>query len=144
VRITTGLASRRHLFPELSLIALSGDLILGHILFTKLIIRNKTGEVFHTLSLAPMAVAEELQNRSIGSQLINTGLKKAKELGYESMIVLGHSHYYPRFGFKPASQWVIMATYEVPDNAFMALELEPDALAGVAGTVEYPKEFESV
>lgn len=130
--------------PELSLVALIDDRIIGHILFTKLKIYNESGKVFHSLSLAPMAVDETYQNQGIGSQLIHVGLKKAKVLGYSSVIVLGHDRYYPRFGFKPASRWNIRAPYDVPDNAFMALELVNDSLNGVNGLVEYPKEFESV
>lgn len=57
------------------------------------------------------------------------------------MIVLGHEHYYPRFGFVPASRWHIKAPFEVPDNVFMAIELAEGSLAGVEGTVVYAKEF---
>lgn len=130
--------------PELSLVALLHGKIVGHILFTKLIIRNKNDKTFHSLSLAPMAVEKALQNHGIGIRLLRAGLKKAKELGYKSVIVMGHDHYYPRFGFKPASRWDIKAPYDVPDNVFMALELVKNSLNEVNGTVEYPEEFESV
>ncbi len=62
-------------------------------------------------------------------------------MGFKSVIVLGHEKYYPRFGFKPASEWGIKAPYDVPDEAFMAVELEKEALDNVAGTVIYGKEF---
>ena len=48
--------------------------------------------------LAPMAVLPDYQKKGIGSQLIKFGLKKAKELGYKSVIVLGHDKYYTKFG----------------------------------------------
>ena len=60
------------------------------------------------------------------------------------MIVLGHEHYYPKFGFVPASKWNIKSPYDVPENVFMAIELVTDGLKGVSGTVRYPKEFEAV
>jgi len=31
--------------------------------------------------------------------LIKKGMDKAKELGFDSIIVLGHKEYYPKFGF---------------------------------------------
>lgn len=68
-------------------------------------------------------------------------MKKAKELGYNSVVVLGHPDYYPKFGFKKASLWGIKAPFEVPDNVFMALELRENALNRVSGVVEYPSIF---
>ncbi|MEX1212439.1 MAG: N-acetyltransferase [Balneolaceae bacterium] len=130
--------------PELSLIALSKDTIVGHILFTKLTIRAESGQQFESLSLAPMAVDTKHQNQGIGSQLVTEGLKIAKSLGYKFIIVLGHPDYYPRFGFQPASQWGIKTPFDVPNNAFLALELTENGLDGVHGTVKYPKEFDSV
>lgn len=53
----------------------------------------------------------------------------------------GHAEYYPRFEFAPASRWGIKCPFEVPDEAFMALELQPNALANTAGTVKYPPAF---
>jgi predicted N-acetyltransferase YhbS len=37
---------------------------------------------------------------------------------------LSHSEYYPKFGFPKASLWGIKAPFDVPDEVFMALELE--------------------
>ena len=34
-----------------------------------------------------------------------------------------------------------MCPFKVPDEAFMAIELYPGALASKVGIVEYPKEF---
>ena len=68
-------------------------------------------------------------------------VRKAKELGYGSVIVLGHSEYYPKFGFKKASEWNIKAPFEVPDEAFMAVELSENALQGIEGVVQYSSAF---
>lgn len=124
--------------PELSLVAVheaTGELV-GHILFTKARIGNAG-----TLALAPVSVLPEFQNRGIGGLLVNKGLETAKELGYASVIVLGHPGYYPKFGFKKASLWGIEAPWNVPDEVFMALELRVKALDGVSGTVEYAEAF---
>ena len=82
--------------------------------------------------------------KRIGSQLIERGLVLAKELGYGSVVVLGHENYYPKFGFQPAVNWNIHPPFEVPENAFMAIELIPDSFKGVSGTVLYSKEFDEV
>ena len=91
--------------------------------------------------MAPVSVLPEYQNKGIGSKLILQGLKISKEMGFESIIVLGHDKYYPRFGFSPASKWGIKAPFDVPNESFMALELEDGILERVTGTVVYSKDF---
>lgn len=126
--------------PELSLVAAFNEEIVGHILFTKLLIKDGEME-FESLALAPVSVLTEYQNKGIGSKLILQGLKISKEMGFESVIVLGHDKYYPRFGFRPASEWGIKAPFDVPKESFLALELEDGSLERVTGTVAYSKEF---
>ena len=130
--------------PELSLVATHRDQLAGHILFSRVEIINEDLHQFESLALAPMAVLPEYQNQGIGGQLIKYGLERAKELKFKSVIVLGHEHYYPKFGFVPAEKWNIKPPFEVPKNVFMAIALEEKGLNGVSGTVRYPKEFEEV
>lgn len=128
--------------PELSLVAISDQLkLVGHILFSKINIKSETGKAYESLSLAPMAVLPEFQKQGIGGMMVKEGLKRAKELGYDSVIVLGHKEYYPKFGFKPAKLWDIIPSFEVPSEVFMALELKESVLQQISGTVYYPKEF---
>lgn len=126
--------------PELSLVAELDGKIVGHIMLTRLLIENGKNK-YDSLALAPVSVIPEYQNKGIGSKLINESLKIAKEIGFNSVIVLGHEKYYPRFGFKPASVWGIKAPFEVPDESFMALELEVRGLDDVTGNVVYSQEF---
>lgn len=130
--------------PELSIVAESENGVVGHILFTKISIHDDDGIMHESLALAPMAVRPELQNRGIGGQLIRHGFDVAKQLGYKSVIVLGHPHYYSQFGFKPADHMGIKAPFDVPSDAFMAIELVTGGLQHVTGTVTYPNEFASV
>jgi putative acetyltransferase len=62
-------------------------------------------------------------------------------MGYGAVIVLGHSQYYPKFGFLPASHYGLRCEYEVPEDVFMALELRAGALLGIGGMVRYQPEF---
>jgi len=127
--------------PELSIIAVNQqNNILGQILFSKITIENN-GQTTASLALAPVSVHPDYQKQGIGSMLINEGLEQAKAAGYPSVIVLGHADYYPRFGFKSASLWGIQAPFDVPDEAFMALELTPGALKDVSGVVQYSEAF---
>ena len=127
--------------PEFSIVAEVDREIIGHVLFFPIIIKSKQTS-FSSLSLAPMSVVPEYQNKGIGTELVKNGLKKVREPGFESLIVLGHEKYYPRFGFKPASNWNIIPPFPVPNEAFMAIELIPNALIEVNGIVIYPKEYD--
>ena len=127
--------------PELSLVAIIDNDIVGHILFTEITITADNGNEYPSLALAPMAVKPSYQKQGIGGRLISFGLRKAKELGHNSVIVLGHEYYYPKFGFLPANNWNIKAPFDVPLNAFMAIELVEKGLTGITGIVKYSKEF---
>lgn len=126
--------------PELSLVAETDNKIVAHILFTKINIESNE-EYFESLALAPLSVLPDYQNKGIGRALINYGFEVAKNLGYESVVVLGHENYYPKFGFKKASEFNIKAPFEVPDEVFMALELKENGLKNVSGIVRYSNAF---
>ncbi|KYG90522.1 GCN5 family acetyltransferase [[Bacillus] sp. KCTC 13219] len=129
--------------PELSLVAVdSEDKIIGHILLSKITIEDGEKSI-DSLALAPVSVLPACQNKGVGSQLIQEVLQKAADIGQQSVIVLGHAAYYPKFGFRQARGWNIFAPFEVPSEIFMALELVPDALQNVQGTVRYSEAFDS-
>ncbi len=140
-RLVNRLRKSRMFIPELCLVSVAEEKIVGHILFTILKIKDELGNSYESLALAPMAVPPDMQKMGIGSLLVKAGLEKARDLGYGSVIVLGHEHYYPRFGFKPAANWQITAAFEVPSKNFMAVELVQGALWGVRGVVQYADEF---
>ncbi len=143
-RLVDALRANAEVFiPELSIVARDDGRVVGHILFTRINIRHEAGTVHESLALAPVAVIPVYQGIGIGGRLINEGLAVAKRLGFRSVIVLGHENYYPKYGFKPADKWNIKCPFEVPSNAFMALELEDGSLGHVSGTVVYPKEFDA-
>jgi len=134
------LRKNRDFLPELSIVAEKDGIIIGHILFFPIQIKSKDNS-YKSVSLAPMAVLPEYQNQGIGGRLIRYGLEKCRGKGYQSVIVLGHPEYYPRFGFEKASKWDIRPPFEAPDEAFMAIELIEGGLKGISGVVEYPDEY---
>jgi putative acetyltransferase len=128
--------------PELSLVAENETVLIGYLLLTKIQIWHNKIQVAESLALAPLAVLPEFQKKGIGSALVGHGLVQARAMNFKSVVVLGHPHYYPKFGFMPAHSWGIKAPFAVKPNHFMALELKPNALAKASGLVEYPREFE--
>lgn len=114
--------------------------IVGHIMLTECLIKNETNK-YISLAFAPVSVLPEYQERKIRMNMIHKSIRIAKDLGYKSIIVLGHEDYYTRFGVNPACKWGIKAPFDVPVESFMTLERKDGSLEGVTGTVVYPKEF---
>lgn len=121
-----------------SLVAEDREALAGHILFSRLPIHTGSG-VVDAVALAPLAVVPERQRQGIGSMLVRRGLGTCHDAGETIVLVLGHPHYYSRFGFSAGLTRTLNSPYS--GEAFMALELMPGALAGVVGDVRYPAAF---
>ncbi|MGB8010720.1 MAG: N-acetyltransferase [Terriglobales bacterium] len=122
----------------LSLVAEVDGQIIGHILFSRMTVETAERPVA-AVSLAPMAVLPQHQGRKVGSQLVRHGLERLCDQGERIVLVLGHKHYYPRFGFSSEKARNLSSPF--PPDAFMALELADGALAGIRGAVRYPSAF---
>jgi len=126
--------------PELSIVAILNEQIVGHILLTKIKIKNTT-QSFDSLALAPVSVLPPFQGQGIGGALIKAAHEKAKALGHTSIVLLGHEAYYPRFGYQQSAQFGISLPFDVPAENCMAIELVPNTLQKISGVVEYAPEF---
>lgn len=126
----------------ISQVAVEDQNVVGHIMFTPVTL--EPFEDMRLMGLAPMAVSPTLQRGGIGSELVNTGLLRCTESDVGAVAVLGHPQYYPRFGFRPASQWGIKSEYEVPEEVFMMMELSPGYLQGYQGIIRYDAAFADI
>jgi len=124
-----------------SWVAVQSDRIVGHLLFSLVTVEGKCSKNLSVLGLAPVAVLPNYQRQGIGTRMIREGLKECGRSGFQAVVVLGHPHFYSRFGFIPASRNSLRCEYDVPDEAFMVLELESGALQESSGTVKYRSEF---
>ena len=119
----------------ISLVAMNGEEVLGHILFSP--VKTTPPTEAAGLGLAPVAVRPDAQSLGIGSRLIREGLRLCKELGYDYCVVLGGPRYYQRFGFEKASPFGIRNEYGV-DEEFMIIRFSDRE---VTGLVQYASEF---
>ena len=129
--------------PELSIVAESSGRIVGHIMFSRISVIGDEEET-EVLSLAPMSVEPDMQMKGIGKKLIEKGLAECRRLGHRIVIVIGHPDYYPRFGFRPARESGFEVPFDVPDEAFMVIALDGDALDGQGGMVEFSPPFDGL
>lgn len=123
----------------LSMVATLDGQVVGHIMYSPLSVGEVAGA-----ALAPMAVLPGHQGGGIGSHLVRESIRRLAKSGCPFIVVLGHAHYYPRFGFVPASSQGITCQWEVPDEAFMVLVLDHGRMASVSGRAAYRPEFSTV
>jgi putative acetyltransferase len=125
-----------------SLVATMGHAVVGHVLLSDVTLHGP-GLAPRGAGLAPLAVRPALQSRGIGSTLMRAAIAGAREAGYGFMVLLGDPTYYRRFGFRTAATLGLACEFDAPEEAFMALELAPGALAGASGVVRYEPEFDA-
>ena len=126
-----------------ALVAEEKGLALGHMVFSQIAVESGDGAI-PVLALAPLAVVPAFQRLGFGSALVSAGLERCRMERHSSVMVVGDPLYYGRFGFVPASRFGLKCPFPVPEEAFMAIEIEPGALAQVSGVVRYGHEFDDL
>ena len=121
-----------------SLVAVAGNDVVGHVLFSRLDVRG-AGRTVNSVALAPLAVLPDWQRRGIGTRLTMSGLALCRSRGVEAVFVLGHPAYYPRFGFSAEKARAVTAPFG--GDEFMALEIRRGVLDGGGLTLRYPPAF---
>lgn len=119
---------------SLSLVAVEGAEMLGHVAFSPVTIGAQGCGWY---GLGPVSVRPDQQRRGIGAALIRAGLAQMREAGARGCVVLGDPAYYQRFGFACDP----MLRFEgVPPEYFMRLVLDETA-PQVQGDVVYHPAF---
>lgn len=124
-----------------SFVAVERGLAIGHILFSRLTILSPT-MTLNAVAVAPLAVLPEHQGQGVGSALVRHGLSVCRTRGERIAIVLGDPRYCRRFGFSATLARNLRGPFE--GEAFMALELEANALKGITGELRCSPAFASI
>jgi putative acetyltransferase len=121
--------------PELSLVAEVGGAVVGHVISTRGWIDGEPA-----LGLGPIAVEPERQRSGIGAALLGETRRRAGASGESVILLLGSTDYYPRYGYRPASDLGINAPDPAWGSHFMALPLAGPTPPG--GTFRYAEPFD--
>ena len=131
--------SKRFYLPELELIMVDeNDEVVGYVNFARFHLDGRYEN--ELLLLSPVAVKTELQRRHISRELIEYGFERAKELGYQAVIVEGNPMNYRSRGFVTSADFGITAHESVglpAPECLMVKELVPGGLKGIHGQVCY-------
>jgi putative acetyltransferase len=99
-RLVDALRASAAWIDALSLVAVVGNAIVGHVCCTRATLLPAGHPV---LGLGPLGVRQEYQGHRVGSALMHAVLGAADALDERLVALLGHPDYYPRFGFQPAA-----------------------------------------
>lgn len=131
--------SKKFYLPELELIMLDQeDSVIGYAMFSKFHLGGKYED--QLLLLAPVAVKTELQRQHISKALIEYGFDKAKEMGYQAVLVEGNPRNYNPRGFETSCHYGIIASEKIKlpaPECLMVKELMVGALESIKGVVDY-------
>jgi predicted N-acetyltransferase YhbS len=117
--------------PGLSFVATTPD---GEVIAYALLTTAHVGDT-EVLSLSPVAVLPSYQNQGAGSATVRAALDNARDRGHQTVLVLGHENYYPRFGFRQATEFGIHHPQHDGPN-LMALALNGNPLP--TGDITFP------
>jgi predicted N-acetyltransferase YhbS len=119
--------------PELDYVAEVDGKLVGHIIYSKSRIEDASGKTYETLTFGPLSVLPGYQNTGVGKALMLHTFAEARRLGYRAVLIFGHPDYYPRVGFRRASEFGITTADGMNFDPFMALPLYDGALDGIYG-----------
>jgi len=122
-------ALRKALQLSVSLVALEGERVVGHVAISPVSISSLLAPsgIPGWYGLGPIAVSPERQGQGIGSALMRASLAALQQQGACGCVVLGEPGYYARFGFTACPQLVLPG---VPQKYFQALSFAGDVPEG--------------
>ena len=126
---------------QLSFVALRGDEILGHVVFSHSFL-DAPDRIVDVLVLSPVGVRTDVQREGVGTALITEALRLLAATRPEPLVFLeGHPSYYPRFGFRPGHELGFTpASVRIPPAAFMVYPL-PAYEPSMRGALVYADVF---
>ncbi|MGF6256889.1 putative acetyltransferase [Ensifer sp. LBL] len=108
----------------LSLVAIEGGEVIGHVAFSPVTI---DGEDKGWFGLGPVSVRPDRQKSGTGGRLIREGLARLVKTGAKGCVVLGEPDYYKRFGFE---HHAALRLEGLPAEYFMAKAFEGPVPSG--------------
>ena len=104
--------------------------LLGSVRFWPILIGGH-----RSLLLGPLAVQPQLRGQGIGIGLMQHGLSAARELGHESVLLVGDEPYYAKVGFARIAPGRIRFPGPVDPGRILGLSLNAGALISLSGMV---------
>lgn len=116
--------------PELDFVIELDGQIVGNIMYTKAKLTDEGGTEKEIVTFGPVSILPKYQRKGYGKMLIEHSLKRAAELGYEAVVIMGSPANYVGSGFQCCRKYNICVEKEKYPASMLVKELKPGALDG--------------
>ena len=114
--------------PELDFVAEKEGQIVGQIIYSRCVIRDKDGGEKKVISFGPVSVLPAFQKQGIGSLLIRHTINLARDMEFLAVCIYGDPRYYSRFGFRCGEKYEVKTEDDKYAVALLVLELKQGSL----------------
>lgn len=104
--------------------------VIGNIMYTKAKLVDEAGEEKEILTFGPISILPEYQRMGYGKQLMEHSFQKARQMGYDVVVIFGDPGNYVSRGFKSSSRYHICLPDGSYPTAMLAKELRENTLDG--------------
>ena len=116
--------------PELDFVIELDGQIVGNIMYTKAKLTDEDGTEKEIVTFGPVSILPKYQRKGYGKMLIEHSLKRAAELGYEAVVIMGSPANYVGSGFQCCRKYNVCVEKDKYPAAMLVKELKPGALDG--------------
>lgn len=124
------LRGHRDFVPELDLVAELDGQVVGSIMYTRAVLEDEAGEKRTILTFGPVSVHPSHQRRGYGKRLMERSFEKAREMGFDVVVIFGNPDNYVSSGFVSCKKHNICAGNGSFPAAMLVKELRSGALDG--------------
>ena len=125
-----GMRQHEDFIPELDYVLEKDHQIIGNILYTKAKLIAETGIEKQILTFGPVSILPEYQRKGYGTRIIEHSFIKAKEFGYDVIVIFGNPGNYVGLGFKSCCRLDISIGEGVFPTGMLVKELKEGTLQG--------------
>lgn len=118
----------RDFIPELDLVMEVNQCVIGNIMYTKSWLTDEDGNEKEILTFGPVSIHQDYQRKGYGKILLETSFKKALELGYDTIVIMGSPSNYASSGFQSCKKFNVSLEKGVFPTAMLVKELIPGVL----------------
>lgn len=116
--------------PELDFVIEVDGQTVGNIMYTKSKLTDEGGTEKEIVTFGSVSILPKYQRKGYGKMLIEHSLKRAAELGYEAVVIMGSPANYVGSGFQCCRKYNVCVEKGKYPAAMLVKELKPGALDG--------------
>lgn len=116
--------------PELDFVIELDGQIVGDIMYTKAKLTDEGGTEKEIVTFGPVSILPKYQRNGYGKMLIDHSLKRAAELGYEAVVIMGSPANYVGSGFQCCRKYNVCVEKDKYPAAMLVKELKPGTFDG--------------